>query len=505
LQDTPPQGRTLAVVLGGLLLTLFLAALDQTIVGTALPHVVADLHGFDHYAWVTTAYLLTSTVSVPIAGKLSDQFGRRPFLLGGAAFFLLASAVCGLVATFGQLVAARALQGVGGGVITAAVFAGVGELFPPAQRSRIVGLFTGTYGLASILGPPLGGVLTDTLGWRWVFYVNVPIGLVALAALWRAYPHTTFAGREPTRPSAGAWVPRRPTVDYLGAAALVGGMTPLLLVLSLGGRELAWGSPLALALVAMSLVGLGLFVLIERRAPEPIIPLDVLRRPTVAAATAGMALLWLAQFGALLFVPLFIQGVLGRSATGSGLTSLPMTLGLVGASVVGGQLVGRFGGHRAVALTGIAIAALGLFLLSTMDADVDNRVLVRDMFLVGAGAGLPIAPMVVAAQSAVPRAFIGVASGLTTFARALGATFGAAIYGALLTSRVGPIEPGAPPADVGALLVPALQQVFLAGVVAAALAFVVVLWLRPGVAEPAGQATEPAADAAHGARALDVA
>src|ERR687886_33630 len=255
-----PHASQTALTVGGLLLTLLLAALDQTIVGTALPRIVADLGGFDHYTWVTTAYLVTSTVAVPIAGKLSDQLGRKPLLIGSMLAFLVTSLLCAQAQTYNQLVGARAVQGLSGGAITAAVFATVPTLFSPASRARIIGLFSGTYGLASIIGPLLGGIITDTVGWRGVFYVNLPVGLVALALVVRAY-----------RPAALSIA--RPRLDYLGAATLVGGLVPLLLALSLGGHELAWTDPALLGLLAVSAVLLVVFARIEIRAAEPIVPL----------------------------------------------------------------------------------------------------------------------------------------------------------------------------------------------------------------------------------------
>src|SRR3981081_54216 len=260
--------RDLILTVGGLLLGLLLAALDQTIVGTAMPRIVSELHGFEHYAWVTTAYLLTSTAVVPISGKLSDMYGRKIFLLGSAVGFILASALCGLAQDMTQLIVFRGLQGLAGGVLTSIVFTVVSQIFPPAERGRIQGVFSGIFGLASIVGPLLGGYLTDNLTWRWVFYVNLPVGLVALTVLWFSFPNIRPAVRE-----------RR--IDFLGAATLVLGVVPLLLALSWGGNEYPWGSPQIIGLFVVGVVLLGGVRVVETRASEPIIPLSLFKNRIV--------------------------------------------------------------------------------------------------------------------------------------------------------------------------------------------------------------------------------
>src|SRR5919202_1463647 len=256
--------RELVLTVFGLMLGMLLAALDQTIVGTAMPRIIADLHGFEHYAWVTTAYLLTSTTVVPISGKLSDLYGRKIFLLGSAAGFVFASALCGLAQDMTQLIIFRGLQGLAGGVLTSTVFTVISQIFPPAERGRIQGIFSGMFGLASIAGPLLGGYLTDNLTWRWVFYVNLPVGLIALTVLWVSFPDVRPVARE-----------RR--IDFLGAISLVAAVVPFLLALSWGGTEYAWGSPQIVGLFAVAAVMLIAFIMVEARAPEPIIPLSLFR------------------------------------------------------------------------------------------------------------------------------------------------------------------------------------------------------------------------------------
>src|SRR5215212_1522068 len=254
----------LVMTVAGLMLTLLLAALDQTIVGTAMPRIIAELQGFDHYAWVTTAYLLTSTAVVPIVGKLSDIYGRKLFLIGGTAFFVLASALCGLSQDMTQLVVFRGLQGIGGGVLMSMVFTTISSIFPPARRGRVQGVFTGVFGFSSVVGPLLGGYLTDSLNWRWVFYVNLPLGLIALAVLWWGFPNI-----KPARTD-------RP-IDVLGSITLILAVVPLLLALSWGGGEYPWMSPQVVGLLGFAVVMTGIFLWVESRAPEPIIPLTLFK------------------------------------------------------------------------------------------------------------------------------------------------------------------------------------------------------------------------------------
>ncbi len=453
------SGTATALILAGLLLTLLLAALDSTIVATAMPRIVGELGGFDRYTWIVTAYLLTSTVAVPIVGKLADQYGRRPFLLGGTLFFLATSLLCSLAGSLNQLVAFRALQGVGGGVITAAVFAAVPTLFSPAARARIVGLFTGTYGLASIVGPLLGGVITDSVGWRGIFALNVPIGLVGMVILVVRYP----------RPGSN---PVRPVIDYLGAVCLVAGITPLFLTLSLGGHGLAWDSPVLLALAVVSAAVLATFVWVERRAAQPIVPLGLLGSRGVGIPSLGMACMAAGLFATSLFTPLFLQGVAGQSATRSGSVLAPMMLAWVLASVVVGQLIARVGRVRRTAVAGMAVAACGLWLMAGMGPQTEYPVIARNLIIIGLGLGAALSSFAVAAQNAVPTNQTGVATALGTLARSMGGTVASAGLGSLLAAQLGttPVEP--------AVLAEALRATFLAAVTIVTLGMLATLWLR---------------------------
>ena len=449
----------LVLTIVGLLLTLLLAALDQTIVTTALPRITADLGGFDHYTWVTTAYLVSSTVLVPIAGKLSDQLGRKPLLVASTLGFLATSVLCAQAQDFNQLVAARVLQGVAGGAITAAVFATVPTLFSPQARARIIGLFTGTYGLASIIGPLVGGLITDSVGWRGVFYVNVPLGAIALLLVWLVYRPATAIAERP-----------RLDLDYLGFVTLIAGATPLLLALTLGGHELGWTSPPLLGLLLASGVFLFIFARVEARAHQPVLPLGMLRSRSVGIAALGMVFTAGTLFATALLTPLFVQVVIGASATGSGGVLAPMMLSFVLASVLVGQLLARFGRYRLVGLAGLGLAAVGQLLMAGMGPDTDYAVVARNLVVTGFGIGSALAAFVVASQNAVPVAMMGVATALGTFARASGSTLASAGFGSLLAARLpGTLTP--------ASLSGALHDTFLASVVALCIGVLLVLLL----------------------------
>lgn len=424
--------RDLVLTVGGLMLGLLLAALDQTIVGTAMPRIVSELQGFEHYAWVTTAYLLTSTAVVPISGKLSDMYGRKVFLIGSAAMFVLTSALCGLSQDMTQLIVFRGLQGVAGGVLTSTVFTVISQIFPPAERGRIQGVFSGIFGLASIVGPLLGGYLTDNLSWRWVFYVNLPVGLIALTVLWFSFPNIRPVMRE-----------RR--IDFLGAGTLVAGVVPLLLALSWGGNDYGWTSPTIIGLFALAATMLVIFGLVENRAAEPIIPLSLFRNRIVSVSVLALMLMAIGMFGTILFIPLFIQGVIGTNATQSGTVMMPMMLVMITSSIVGGQIISRTGRYKLIGLFGMSAMTLGLFLLSGMGPDTDYVTVVRNMIIVGLGLGPTMPVFTLAAQNAVKMSQLGVVTSLTQFSRSIGSTLGVAVFGSLLTNRFAPaVQAGLP-------------------------------------------------------------
>jgi EmrB/QacA subfamily drug resistance transporter len=440
--------RALVLTVVGLMLTLLLAALDQTIVGTAMPRIVADLHGFEHYAWVTTAYLLTSTAVVPISGKLSDMYGRKIFLLGSSAGFVLTSALCGLSQDMTQLIVFRGMQGVAGGILTSTVFTVISQIFPPAQRARFQGIFSAIFGLASIVGPLLGGYLTDNLSWRWVFYVNLPIGMLALLVLWFSFPNI--------RPAGG-----HRTIDYLGAALLVLGVVPLLLALSWGGIDYAWTSPTIIGLVVFAAAMLVGFGLVESRAIEPIIPLNLFRNSVVSVSVAAMMLMAMGMFGTILFIPLYFQGVIGTTATQSGTVLMPLMITMIGASVISGQIISRTGRYKLPGVLGMLVMTIGLYLLSGMGADTDAWTVFRNMVILGLGMGPTMPVFTLAAQNAVKVNQLGVVTSLTQFARSIGSTLGVALFGSVLINRFAQSFSAALTPDVPAAVPPQLLDEFM--------------------------------------------
>ena len=414
--DDMTRGRlilsTIAVMTG-----LLLAALDQTIVGTAMPRIVAELNGLDHYAWVITAYMVASTTTVPIAGKLGDMFGRKPFLLAGMIGFVLASALCGQAQDMVQLIAFRALQGLFGGVLFATVFASIADLYPPRERPRVQGLFGGIWGISSVIGPTLGGYLTDTVGWRWVFYVNLPLGIaavtfVALTMPWKRRGH-------------------RHAIDFLGAGLLAAGLIPLLTALSLT-RDHDWTSPEVAGLTGFAALALIAFFFVEHHAKEPIVPFGLFRNSTFAVSTLAGFLVTFGMFGTIVYVALVYQGVLGIPATNSGLLITPMMFGLVAASIVTGQLMLKIARYRYIGTVGIALAAVGLWLLAQVTPSSDQLDVVRDLVIIGVGIGTTMPLYINAVQSALPRELTGVVTAQVQFWRNIGGTVGTAILGSLL-------------------------------------------------------------------------
>ncbi len=437
-----PQGfydlprRTMLATLGGVMVAMLMAALDQTIVGTAMPRVIADLQGFEHYAGVLTAYMVASTVAVPITGKLSDLYGRKPFLMGGVALFILASAACGAAQSMNQLIAFRGVQGLAAGTTQAMAFTTIADLFPPARRGRVSGVMGTVFGLASVIGPSVGGLLTDGPGWRYVFYVNVPVGLLALGVLWVSFP--TFRIERD----------RRPRIDYWGALTLTLAVVSLLLAISWGGRDFGWASPVFLGMLALGAVMTVAFLIAESAAPEPIIPLRLFREPIVSTSLAAAALVAVGMFGATLFIPLFIQAVVGTSATRSGAVLTPMMLGMITASMTSGQLVMRWGRYRSLAIAGVSLTTVGMFLLSRMDVSTHYLTVVTYMVVLGLGLGATMPLFSLAVQNAVDVRVVGTATAMVQFLRSIGGALGAALFGAVLVNRFVPGFHGALPAEL---------------------------------------------------------
>ena len=434
--------------MAGVVAAMLMGALDGTIVGTAMPRIIAELHGFEHYAAVTTIYMLTATAVVPIIGKLSDLYGRKPFLLAGVLIFVVGSVLCGSAQTMTQLVVFRGIQGVGAGFSQAMAFTTIADLFPPARRGRITGVMGGVFGLASVIGPAIGGFLTDGPGWRWCFYVNIPVGIAALAILYFAFPHIVRERHD------------EPTIDWLGAATLVSGVVPLLLALSWAGRDYAWASAEIVGLLSIALVMLTAFVFVEMRAPEAILPPSLFRHRVVWTSAVVSTLVSMALFGTTLFIPLFVQAVIGSSATRSGAVLTPMMFALIFASIASGQLISKLGRYRTIAITGVTVTAFGMLLLSRMDQTTSYSMVVANMMVVGVGLGVTMPIFSLTVQNAVDLSQVGVATSAIQFLRSMGGAIGAAIFGAVLSNRFGGAMERAMPAAAAAALPPDLLAAF---------------------------------------------
>jgi EmrB/QacA subfamily drug resistance transporter len=403
--------------------TLFLSSLSQTVVSPALPRIVGELGGMKLYSWVLTSSMLASTVAIALSGKLTDRYGRKPFLVGGIVVFLSASAANGAAPSIGYLIAFRAVQGLGGGVIAASSFAIIGDLFSPAERGRSMGLFTGVFGVASIAGPLLGGFVTDHVGWRWLFYANIPLGLVVLAILVKGLPRA--------RPSG-----RLPPLDIAGMAALIAMLLPMLFALTLAGHQLAWRSYGTAMLFAASAAAAVALVVIERRARDPVVPLPAFRDRTFVVVSAVSFLTGVGLFGSLSYMPLFIQGVLGSSATNSGLVNTPLMLSLTVGSVVAGNLAARTLRYRNMVLLGGAIVCGGMLLMATLDESSSVVLPLTGMAVIGLGLGVMMPLMGLAVQNALPDSLLGVASASTQFFRQVGGTVGIAVGGTLVMTSL---------------------------------------------------------------------
>jgi EmrB/QacA subfamily drug resistance transporter len=434
------RGMALASVLASLMLTLFLAALDSTIVNTALPTIARDLHGFDRYTWPSIAYLLTSTTMIPIVGKLSDQFGRKWFLMSGVVIFLLGSALCGAtpeiasalnVDPMNLFIFFRGFQGIGGGMLFSLVFTSIGDIFPPAERARWQGLFSGVFGLASVFGPTAGGYITDTWGWQWIFYINLPLGIIALILLFRYLPADIS-----TRSAAGlGWAGVR-RIDFWGAATAAGATVCLVFGLNWGGKReplgYAWNSPQVIGILVAAAILFLVFLVIERYvAAEPILPLDLFKNPIFRAGSLLALMVGMALFALVLYLPLYIQGVLGYSPTNSGIVITPLTLALaIGAAAIG-QVIARVGRYQWASILGACVLILGVFLLTRMTATTSLWEVSRNMIVVGSGLGMLQPVLTLAVQNAIPRARLGVGTGAVTYLRSMGQLLGVALVGAI--------------------------------------------------------------------------
>jgi EmrB/QacA subfamily drug resistance transporter len=413
--------REILIVFAGLLSGMFLAALDQTIVSTALPTIVGELGGLSKLSWVVTAYLLTSTVATPLYGKLSDLYGRKLLFQAAIVIFLGGSVLAGFSQNMLQLVLFRGFQGIGGGGLMAMAFAVIGEVVPPRERGRYTGYMGSVFAVSSVAGPLLGGFFVDSLSWRWVFFINVPIGIAALFV-------TSSVLKLPVHSI-------RARVDYEGAALLVAGVSSLLLLLVWGGNEYEWRSPTIIGLGVAALVLLVGFVLWERRVAEPLLPLRLFRDPIFSVVSVMSVLVGAAMFGGMIFLPVFLQVVTGASATNSGLLLLPLMAGLMSMSILSGKVISRTGRYKAWPVTGMAVAAVGMYLLSRMDTTTGRIESSIAMAVLGAGIGMVMQVLVLAVQNAAEYRDLGVATSATNFFRSMGGSLGVAVFGAVLAAR----------------------------------------------------------------------
>ncbi|MFJ9938436.1 DHA2 family efflux MFS transporter permease subunit [Streptomyces virginiae] len=424
-QTSGPAGehsaREVLVPIGALLLGLLIAALDQTIVSTALPTIVSDLGGMAHLSWVVTAYMLAATAATPLWGKLGDQYGRKKLFQYAIVLFLIGSALCGLAQDMPQLIGFRALQGLGGGGLIVLSMAIVGDIVPPRERGRYQGLFGGVFGATSVLGPLLGGLFVDNLSWRWVFYINLPIGLVALVVI-------AAALHIPARPS-------KHTIDYLGTFLIACVATCLVLVASLGATW-GWGSARIIGVAVLGVLLLAAFLLVERKAAEPVLPLGLFRIRTFTLCSAISFVVGFAMFGAMVYLPTFLQIVQGVSPTMSGVHMLPMVIGMLISSTASGQVVSRTGRWKVFPLAGTAVTAIGLLLLHQLHRTSSTSEMSLYFFVFGAGLGLVMQVLVLVVQNAVSYADLGVATSGATFFRSIGASFGVAIFGTVFTNQL---------------------------------------------------------------------
>lgn len=486
------------IVFGGLLLAMILAVLDQTILVTALPTIVGELGGVEQLSWVITAYMLASTASTPIWGKISDLYGRKRLFQAAIVIFVVGSALSGVATSIGELIAFRILQGLGAGGLMTLAMTIVAEIVAPRERGRYMGYTQLVFLAASVVGPLVGGLLVDHLSWRWVFYVNVPIGAAAFAVI-SAVLHLP-----------GERVRHR--IDYAGAALLVGAVSSLLLVTVWGGNDYAWGSPQILGLIAAGLALLAAFIAQERRAAEPIVPLRLFRNPVFSVISAVMFVTICSLMAAIVFLPLFLQIVVGESATDSGLLLLPLMVASTVTTIASGRIIARTGRYKAFPVAGLALMTVGLVLLAGLDAGTSLATVSAYMAVFGLGFGMVTQVLTVALQASVDRRELGTATASANFFRALGGSIGVAVFGAVFTAGLGGSVNGdrlqsspeavaqlapAERADVIHAVANAIQDVFLVAAPLAALGFLLVLFLKerplPGraPAPPAAQRPSP--------------
>ncbi|HXT37963.1 MAG TPA: MDR family MFS transporter [Chloroflexota bacterium] len=419
LSTTAGQPTNTRFIMAGVLLALLLASLDQLVVATAMPKIIASLHGFSEYAWVTTSYMLTSTVTVPIYGKLSDIVGRKAIFLFGITLFLIGSALSGTAQTMTMLILFRGFQGFGAGAIMPIAIAIVGDLYPPKERGKIQGLTGAVSGISSILGPTLGGWITDGPGWRWVFYINIPLGILTLIVLALTMPALRPAGT-------------RSKVDWPGAGLLVAWTVPLLLAFTWAGSTYPWGSPQIIGLLVLTVVMVAAFFTYERRVEQPILDPSLFHNLIFSDSVLISVLIGAGMFGAISYIPLFLQGVVGVSAANSGAVMTPLMLTAILGSILSGQLMSRWGRYRIIAVSGLLVMIGGMALLARLTVDSGQSEVVTGMIVLGFGLGFGLSLYTIVVQNAFPRERLGMVTSALTFFRSIGGTIGVAIMGSFL-------------------------------------------------------------------------
>ncbi|MGD9738350.1 MAG: MDR family MFS transporter [Bauldia sp.] len=486
LPADPPR-QPVGLIMTALLLVMALAMLDQTIVSTALPTIVGDLGGVEHLSWVVTAYLLTSTVVTPIYGKLGDMYGRKVVLQTAIVIFIIGSALCGIAQDMTQLILFRALQGVGGGGLMVVTLAVIADVVPARQRGKFQGLFGGVFGLATIVGPLLGGFFVDNLSWHWIFFINIPLALAALGVIAVAFTARTEKHKR--------------KIDYLGAFLLAVALTAIVLFTSLGGNTYDWGSPEILAMIVVGIVATLAFLWVETRAAEPILSLSLFRNPVFSMTTAIGFIVGLALFGAVTFLPLYLQVVKGVSPTDSGLQIVPMMVGMLVTSIGSGILISRFGRYKIFPVVGSVLMVVAMVMLSQVAVDTSRTLVTVEMVVLGLGLGLIMQVLILAAQNAVEPKDVGVATAGSMLFRQIGGSIGLSLFGALFASRLtegmmntlpaGTLPEGTtispnmvaalPPEilqPVLGIFVDALGMVFLVAAIISVFAFILSLFLR---------------------------
>ncbi|EGK06869.1 MFS family major facilitator transporter [Desmospora sp. 8437] len=415
--------RKKVAIMLAIMASMLFASLNQTIVGTSLPRIVTVLGGIEYFNWVFTIFMLASSVTAILVGKLSDIYGRKIFILTGLGIFMVGSFLCGTASDMIQLIIYRGIQGFGGGMIMSTAFTAVGDLFSPRERGRWQGLMSSVFGLSSVLGPTLGGYIVDHFDWHWIFWIFLPVGVVAFFLILRLFPNTETGGE-------------KKRIDYFGSLFLIFTMIPMLLAFSWAGENYAWTSFEILGLFAFSIAALAIFILIEKRAENPVLPLDLFKNKIFTLSNIIGFLIGIGMFSSIMFMPFFIQGVMGTSASKSGFVMMFMTLSMVFTSTITGQVVTRTGKYKKLALTGALIMAIGMYLLSTMDMDTSNRMAAINLIVVGFGLGMAFPIFNLTIQNAVPHSNLGVATASIQLFRQMGGTVGVAVMGSVMSSRM---------------------------------------------------------------------